>query len=219
VTDTAAIPAQSPSPREVRRAANSEAMIAAALRLVEEKGDDFTTQDLIKEAGVALQTFYRHFGGKDQLLVAVIEAMIAGYCTTLEARGRLLDDPVARLHLYITTTLQQLDTGNPRFITSQHWRLYQIDPKAMTAATKPFSDLVQRELEAASADGTLTPRDPEHDAWMITKMVLAVFHHYAFDEAESDIETIAEGVWEFCLAAVGGQSRPSRRRVSKRRRP
>jgi TetR/AcrR family transcriptional regulator len=45
-----------------------QGIIDAARRLIIAQGSSFTTQDLIKEAGVALQTFYRHFAGKDQLL-------------------------------------------------------------------------------------------------------------------------------------------------------
>ncbi|WP_138985403.1 helix-turn-helix domain-containing protein, partial [Mycobacterium avium] len=45
-------------------------MLDAALRLIREKGDSFTTQELVKEAGVALQTFYRYFATKDELLLA-----------------------------------------------------------------------------------------------------------------------------------------------------
>ena len=37
------------------------------------KGPNFTTQELVKEAGIALQTFYRYFGSKDHLHLAVIE--------------------------------------------------------------------------------------------------------------------------------------------------
>ena len=46
-------------------------MLDAARRLIGDKGD-FTTQDLVSEAGVALQTFYRYFASKDELLLAVI---------------------------------------------------------------------------------------------------------------------------------------------------
>ena len=207
-----------PSRREVRRIENAQAIMDAAMRLVAEKGDDFTTQELIKEAGIALQTFYRHFGGKDQLLLAVIEAMISQYCATLEEQGELLEDPVARLHLYITGTLQALGGGGARFITSQHWRLHQIDPEGMNAATRAFSDLVQRALESGAEAGVLAPRDPERDARLITKMVLAVFHHYAFDDADLDVARVADEVWQFCLAAVGGQERLSRRRAARGRR-
>ena len=55
----------------------AKSMVDAARRLIAQKGERFTTQELVKEAGVALQTFYRHFEGKDQLLLAVLEESIA----------------------------------------------------------------------------------------------------------------------------------------------
>ena len=52
-------------------------MLDAARTLIDAKGDDFTTQELAAEAGVALQTFYRYFSSKDELLLAVIgDAMV-----------------------------------------------------------------------------------------------------------------------------------------------
>src|ERR1700690_4453226 len=51
-------------------------IVQAARTLINRQGD-FTTQELVKEAGVALQTFYRYFQSKDQLLLALIEDMIA----------------------------------------------------------------------------------------------------------------------------------------------
>ena len=47
------------------------------------KGDAFTTQELVKEAGVALQTFYRYFASKDELLLAVIADAMADACDAL----------------------------------------------------------------------------------------------------------------------------------------
>jgi hypothetical protein len=89
-------------------------------------------------------------------------------------------------------------------MTSQHWRLHQEFPDEMAAATKPFADLVEEVLEAALAAGRLSPRDPERDAWMINKLVMSVFHHYAFVDDDPTAATVAEDVWRFCLAAVGG---------------
>ena len=54
-----------------RQIEQAQAIVAAARRLIAERGDQFTTQELVKEARVSLQTFYRIFGGKDQLLLAV----------------------------------------------------------------------------------------------------------------------------------------------------
>ena len=202
-----------------RGPANTEALLAAAHRLVLDRGENFTTQDLIKEADVALQTFYRHFGGKDQILLAVLADLIKGHCDALAKRGRSIKDPVERLHSYIVGTLSTVTApgaAGARFMTSQHWRLHQEYPDALAAATKPFADLVQGELEVCRDTGLLHPRDPEHDAWMINKLVMSVFHHYAFVEDDPRVATIAEDVWQFCFAAVGGQARPPRPKRSVR---
>lgn len=37
-------------------------------RLIRTKDSDFTTKDLVTEAGVVLRTFYRYFASKDDLL-------------------------------------------------------------------------------------------------------------------------------------------------------
>ena len=52
----------------------------------------------------------------------------------------------------------------------------------------------------------LRPNDPERDAWFVTKLVMAVFHHYAFAEAEPDAEAIGTSLWSFCHAALGGDT-------------
>ena len=183
-------------------------MVAAARRLVEQKGGSFTTQEVVKEAGVALQTFYRHFPGKDQLLLAVIEDLIAENCALYEERARDLPDPVARLRFYVTTTMSGLGTegsGGPRFITAEHWRLHQLYPDELAQATQPFTELVLREVRAAEAEGLLAPSDAEHDAWLVTELIMAVFHNLAFATTSRPIPEIADQVWNFCLAALGGR--------------
>ena len=202
-----------------RGPANTEALLAAAHRLVLERGENFTTQDLIKEADVALQTFYRHFGGKDQILLAVLGDLIAGHCSSLGGRAAALDDPVEQLHFVITGTLSTLGApgaAGARFMTSSHWRLHQEFPDELAAATKPFADLVQSILEAGRHAGRLTPHDPERDAWMINKLVMSVFHHYAFVADDPTAATVADDVWRFCLAAVGG-SAPAATATAKRK--
>jgi TetR/AcrR family transcriptional regulator len=86
----------------------------------------------------------------------------------------------------------------------------------LAEATRRFADLVQRELEEARATGVLAPRAPERDAWIINKLVMAVFHHYSFADDEA-ADTVAEDVWQFCLAAVGGTARTTRAKSRLRR--
>ena len=142
----------------------TETVILAARRLVAERGDRFTIQELAKEAGVAVQTFYRLFASKDQLLLAVLGDMIAERCAELEEAGRELPDPVARVRFYVTSVLHLVegdeDPAGARFSTAQHWRLYQIFPAEMSEATRYFADLVARQLELARLEGLLPDRDP-----------------------------------------------------------
>ena len=46
--------------------AQSKSIIDAARRLVRVKGDAFTTEELARESGIALQTFYNYFSSKDR---------------------------------------------------------------------------------------------------------------------------------------------------------
>src|SRR3954468_11365376 len=108
----------------VRSVQRAHQIVQAARRLVAAKGSDFTTQDLVKEAGIAVQTFYKYFTGKDQVLLAVIEDLVVDTCTDLKQRARDIPDPVQRLRFYVTSVVggvgahTQGDAG-PRFITTE----------------------------------------------------------------------------------------------------
>jgi len=192
-----------------RSVQQAKVIVDAARRLVSEKGDNFTTQELVKEAGVALQTFYRYFAGKDQLLLAVIEDMITEFSSHCAELGRDLPDPVARLRLYVMSALNTLDSETDagfgaQFVTSEHWRLHRLFPDELSEATKPFTDLLAGEIGAAVEAGLLRPADPARDAWLIEQLVMSVYHHFAY--ATTKDEGIAEALWQFCLAALGGAS-------------
>jgi AcrR family transcriptional regulator len=193
----------------VRSVQRAHQIVQAARKLVAEKGSDFTTQDLVKEAGIAVQTFYKHFTGKDQVLLAVIEDLVLDTCTDLKQRARELPDPVQRLRFYVTTVVRgvgahsQGDTG-PRFITTEHWRLHRLHPEELAQATGPFTDLLLPEIQAATQAGQLAPPDPQYDAWLVNQLVIAVFHHYEYARADESPDEIADRLWRFCYGALGG---------------
>ncbi|HEY3670937.1 MAG TPA: helix-turn-helix domain-containing protein [Acidimicrobiia bacterium] len=190
-----------------RQMEQAHAIVAAARRLITERGDQFTTQELVKEAGVALQTFYRIFGGKDQLLLAVFEDLIAESCADYERAAEALPDPVARLRYYVAVTVGGLTDASygigPRFVTAEHWRLHQLFPEEMAHATQHFTDLVERQLNLAVDEGLATSTDVPGDSWFITKLVMGTFHHFAYAEGPTDRTVIAEDLWSFCRRAIG----------------
>jgi TetR/AcrR family transcriptional regulator len=181
-------------------------MLDAALRLIREKGDGFTTQELVKEAGVALQTFYRYFPSKDELLLAVIADAMTEACTRWADAARELPDPVARLRFYVTNIIDVLDSegsggGTARFVVSTHWRLHRIFPDELAEAEKPFVDLLLGEINAGVEAGLLRPANPEWGAWFIAELVRSVYHYYAYAHRQADVK---EHLWQFCFAALGG---------------
>ncbi|WP_216893489.1 TetR/AcrR family transcriptional regulator [Nocardia alni] len=205
--DRAADRSRSAQRSRTRSVEQAQVIVAAARRLLATDRDKLTTQELSKEAGIALQTFYRHFAGKDQLLLAVFEDVIAERAAEVEAAARELPDPIDRLHFYIVQSLRSLRGGqggvDARFITAEHWRLYQLFPAEMARANQPFADLIEHELHAAAEAGLLRPTDPATDSWMAMKLVMSVYHHYAFAPAPDDAEDIAEKLWSFCRRAFG----------------
>jgi TetR/AcrR family transcriptional regulator len=184
-------------------------ILAATVRLIRDQGDRFTIQDVLKEAGVALQTFYRSFAGKDELLLAVFAEMIADACKRFRVGAEGISDPVERLRLHLAAVVDQLhraeDGGEgARFVTSQRARLSMLFPEATALATRPFTDLVETEIRAATDAGRLRSVDPGRDAWLITHLVLSVFRHDAFGSARD--ATLAADVWRFCLFGLAGDA-------------
>jgi AcrR family transcriptional regulator len=74
-------------------------ILASATRLFLKHGvRAVSVAQIVAEAGVAQMTPYRRFGGKDQLVAAVLEQWGAGWLHSLVARvDRCGDDPAARL--------------------------------------------------------------------------------------------------------------------------
>jgi AcrR family transcriptional regulator len=191
----------------VRSVEQARTIIEAGRRLIERKGD-FTTQELVKEAGVALQTFYRYFESKDQLLVAVLEDLIGSQTRVRETQAAEITDPVARLRFYVSWPLHTLGdpnaVGQARMITADHWRLQQLLPDDMAQVDRPLVELIERTLIEAAAIGALSPSDPKQDARLIIELIRTMFHHYAFASLDRQIDEITEHLWSFCLRAVGG---------------
>jgi AcrR family transcriptional regulator len=184
-------------------------MVDAAKRLINEKGTKFTTQELAQEAGVGIQTFYRYFGGKDQLMLAAIEDILAEQAVEFEQAARELPGPLARLHYYVRAVLSNLEREGrsaevPRLVVAELLRLHQVYPEEMGHVAQPFQDLLARELRACQEAGLLAPGDADRGAEYMVIFIRSVYHHYAFAARKEPTGVIADRVWEFCLTGIGG---------------
>lgn len=81
-------------------------IVAAARRLFIEGGYDATSMSkLAKEAGVAANTIYWYFGDKDDVLVAVVSAVMADVWPLYEA---VADQPISARVLWIVRRLTEM---------------------------------------------------------------------------------------------------------------
>jgi AcrR family transcriptional regulator len=188
-------------------------MLDAAQRLIVLKGDAFTTQELAAEAGVALQTFYRYFSSKDELLLAVIGDSMAEACERWKEAASELSDPLAKLRFYLMASLERLKADDSiaapaKFVVSARWRLYRQFPKELADAEQPFVDLLREAVQDAVDAGQLNLGDATWDPWFLGELVRSVYHFYAYAERpEADIDVVSERLWQFCLSAIGGRRR------------
>ncbi len=198
----------------------AKAIVEAAQRLITVKGSAFTTQELIKEAGIALQTFYRYFESKDQLILAVIEHMVNEFSNRYRNGAAALRDPIERLRFYVTSVIYQLDEGREgaRFLATEHWRLQALYPEEVARVSASYTEVVQTEIEAAADKGLLRPADTTDAAWFVTQLVRGVFFYYAFTDGQERPQAIADRLWAFCLTGLAG-NRPATNGQRPRRGP
>jgi AcrR family transcriptional regulator len=197
----------------------SRQIVGAARRLIERRGGQWTTKELASEAEVALQTFYRHFDGKDQLLLAVIEDLMAESVAGYELVARRIKDPVDRLHRYVSIVFESVtDEGRPgaQYITAQHWRLHQVVPAELATAIKPFTDLLANEIRGAQAAGRLPAADADVIARAMTRLVMVEYHYYVFVPPAEGMREVADRVWKFCLSGLGAAELPATVRSGRR---
>ncbi len=85
--------------RAVRAEVRVRQLLQAATRLMGRDGSESVSmQAVATEAGVSVGLIYRYFGGKDDLLLAVIMEVLDALATRVpEAVARAADDPVLRL--------------------------------------------------------------------------------------------------------------------------
>ncbi|GED96115.1 TetR/AcrR family transcriptional regulator [Gordonia crocea] len=85
--------------RAAGAAVRSRQILDAAARLMERSGSESVSmQALAAEAGVSVGLIYRYFGGKDEVLLAVIVDVLHAFAADVpEAVAAAGDDPVRRL--------------------------------------------------------------------------------------------------------------------------
>jgi TetR/AcrR family transcriptional regulator, cholesterol catabolism regulator len=170
--------------RQTRAQRRSEQLLDAAARLMERDGSQAVSmQALAAEAGVSVGLIYRYFGGKDELLLAVIVDVLEAFATrvpaAVEAAG---DDPVHRLAAAFRAYCEVIDEHRHAAVLTYR------ESKSLTEAgrgrikdlevrtSEPLRTLLREGVDA----GVLAPVDVELVAYnmLLTAHGWALKHWY-----------------------------------------
>lgn len=179
-------------------------MVEVAVQLAEERGlDSFTVQDVLKRADVSIQTFYRHFDSKDELLLAVLEEAVAGKAAEYRKKIAPMSDPVARVEYVVKAPfLGRIDRRLSPLVVREHLRLMEGYAREVRAADESYRELLREVIVEAQEAGHFVGVDAADEAELIMAVVLSRYHNLLLRVVTHSASFEAEHLWAFCRAAL-----------------
>jgi AcrR family transcriptional regulator len=152
---------------------------------------------------VSLRSFYRHFSGKDELLLALFEEEAHLGVDLLTEALRGVEGHLERLRGYVVGLSEFVvhGSGYSALLVREHLRLGASRPDEMRAALQPLVDLLDVELTAAAEEGDIRGVD-RHDAILIFSLILSHVHLAILFSPGEDPAVGSARLWEFCRSAL-----------------
>jgi AcrR family transcriptional regulator len=162
-------------------------------------GLDPRVADVVREAGLSNQAFYRHFRGKDELLLAILDdgqRQLVGY---LEHRLAGVEPGAAQVRAWIEGVLEQARNRtaaeNTRPFALGSARLADRFPEEMARSRESVVAPLRAAVTAAGGD-------PERDTDAVYQLTMGTMNDALVRRATPSKADVAHVV-EFALAGVG----------------
>jgi AcrR family transcriptional regulator len=199
----------------------SDRFIQAAIEILTETGrTDFTVQELIERSKTSLRSFYQHFSGKEELLLALFEEVIA--TSTSEWRTQVASSPdtLDALHYVVEMVhAQAASQGGAsinRALSVFHLQLAESRPAEYARVLAPLRELILELVKHGADDGTFrSDIDADTLATIMMQTIVGAAHMHALGAEPTGEPIDTEQLWEFCLGGlIGGAAakKPSRRK-------
>ncbi|WP_371541628.1 TetR/AcrR family transcriptional regulator [Streptomyces sp. NBC_00554] len=186
--------------RQREAAEDVERILAAAVAVMERAAPaEPRVSDIVVEAGISNKAFYRYFGGKDDLVLAVMERGIGIVRSYLEHQMAKEEDPAGKVARWIRGSLAQLSDArlarvsravSAELIASADLRV------AEEEITRPLRDLL---LDPVAELGSA---DPRRDADAVFAAVFGTMRRLQALDVRPGHDD-AEHLVGFCLNALG----------------
>ncbi|MFF2846256.1 TetR/AcrR family transcriptional regulator [Streptomyces sp. NPDC058001] len=180
-----------------------ERFLDAAQAIMAEKGTtDFTVQEVVDRSHQSLRSFYQHFDGKHELLLALFEDAMSRSADQLRAAAAERSDPLDRLKV---ATQMLFESSRPHpgmrrpLFTDFALRLLVTHPTEMKAAHTPILSLFTDLLSDVESAGRLHPGlKPRRVAALTTQTVMFSAQSSGSSADEGAQPITADEIWAFC---------------------
>jgi AcrR family transcriptional regulator len=187
--------------RATRRA--QRFMHAALAIMAERDTTDITVQEVVDRSQHSLHSFYTHFDGKDELLLALYEDAIAQTCVAIRAATAAEPDPLQRLRIAIAELFvfyRPSLSSSAVLLAELAPRLLLSHPVGVRRAYRPLKALFVDMLRDIAAAGLLrSDVSPRRVAMLTMQMAMSTAHMTAADAADPLHEApTSDEVWTWC---------------------
>jgi AcrR family transcriptional regulator len=200
----------------------SDRFIQAAIEILTETGrTDFTVQELIERSKTSLRSFYQHFSGKEELLLALFEEVIATSAT--EWRSGTAAAPTAQDGLHFVVDQVHAQAANPeggginRALSVFHLQLAESRPAEYARVLAPLRELILELVKRGADEGVFrTDIDADTLATIMMQTIVGAAHMHALGSEPTGEPIDTEQLWQFCLGGLVGA--PTAKQSSRRNR-
>ena len=194
--------------REASYADEVRRLLDAALVVMERLGTEGRPRvaDIVAEAGLSNDAFYRHFASKDALVGALLEDGAQRLASYLRHQTAKETSPRERVRVWVEGVLAQTQGEVARSTRAVLWNGGSVDTGA--AAGRHFASAPLAQLLAESF-AELGSAEPALDAALATHAVLGRVADHLWQETQPTAEE-QDHIVEFCLRAVDAARRRRR---------
>jgi len=185
-----------------------ERFLDAAQSIMTEKGTtDFTVQEVVDRSKQSLRSFYQHFDGKHELLLALFEDAMSKSADELRAVAAEQPDPLDRLRVVVQELFESSrpdPAGQQRPLFSDFaLRLLVSHPAEMRVANAPLLSLFTELMEDLEKVHMLRAGfKPKRVAALTMQTVMFNAQSSGQDAAHP---LTAEEIWDYCANGITGE--------------
>jgi AcrR family transcriptional regulator len=194
--------------------------MGAALELITPgSGKDFTVQEVVERSGQSLRSFYQHFEGKHELLLALFEESVTSTVRFLGEKIAQESDPLERLHRFVveyyevcrpSSGRKPAKDGSPPVMAEFAQQLLTQHPKEAAKAFVPIVSMFSELLDQANAvDGLRSDLPTKRVAGVVLEAVMFnAFSSTISGASNKDNEgSAAEELWDLFWRGIGNPTR------------